>query len=191
MLRRHTHAVIAMGILLVAALPQPGCPNGEVVIFRDAGLEGAVRQALGKPLGFLTKGDLLGLRRLDARSLDVRRLDGLEFATNLTFLDLDSNQISDVTVLANLVNLQTLNLDSNEVFDITPLAGLLNLNVVSLFDNQVADVSALVTNARNGGLGFGDTVILDDRTIGQQARDVDIPTLRAFQVNVQLVVPAG
>lgn len=190
--------VILWAALIAFLAAGPGCPSpGTIVAFRDAGLEDAVRDALGQPFGFINAADMRRLTRLDARGREIRNLTGLEYAVNLTFLDLDTNDLSDLTPLANLTNLRTLILDSNHVFDIQPLAGLLNLDSLSLFDNQVGDIQALVANAANGGLGPGDVVTLDGSTMSDRALTVDIPLLEAplaeggYGVTVLLVEPAG
>ncbi len=175
--------------LVAAGVCFPGCPFLNPVFFRDAALERAIREELTHPLGFLTEDVLLQLETLDARGRGIRDLSGIEFCRNLIWLDLDTNSISDLTPLQNLTSLAILNLDSNEVTDISPLAGLLNLDGLSLFDNQVGDIGALVTNARDGGLGEGDWVILDDRHLSEVARVRDVPELAGRGVNVIVVVP--
>lgn len=182
---------LAVGLVLV------GCP--QAVYFADRALESAVRAELHKPFGPLTQQDLLSVINLDARNLGIRNLSGLEYCKNLAWLDLDTNTISNLKPLEQLGRpespfdspLTYLNLDSNQITDIMPLAGLLNLRQLSLFDNQVADIQALVTNAENGGLGPGDSVILDAATLNERAISVDIPTLLAFGVNVTAAVAAG
>jgi len=46
--------------------------------------------------------------------------------SNLTYLDLRYNKITDISPLANLSNLIRLYLDSNRITDISPLANLVN-----------------------------------------------------------------
>lgn len=184
-------------LALVVGLVLVGCPN--VVYFTDRALESAVRAELHKPFGPLTQQDLLSVVTLDARNLGIRDLSGIEYCKNLAWLDLDTNSVSNLKPLEQLGRpespfdspLTYLNLDSNQITDILPLAGLLNLRQLSLFDNQVADIQALVTNAENGGLGPGDSVILDAATLNERAINVDIPTLLAFGVNVTAAVEAG
>jgi len=174
-----------------------GCPP-DYVFFADDALESAIRAEIGKPLGFLTAGDLLDVFTLDARNLNIRYLNGLERCTNLEWVDLSGNQIADLRVFEDLRNpldplespVVYLNLNSNEITDITPLAGMLNLSGVLLFDNQVADLGPLVTNAELGGLGEGDYVVVDFNTLNEEALNVDIPTLQGFGVNVTQAVPA-
>lgn len=187
--------VTVLGMLLAMSVALVGCPGqGDIVIFKDSALEAAVRAELGQPLGFLSGAALRQLTRLDARGRGVRNLSGLEYATELEWLDLDTNRISDVTPLGNLLRLKMLNLDSNEVFDISPLQGLLELRSLSLFNNQVADISALVANAEVPG-GWGERpgvqVVLDYNTLSDKALNVDVPRLRTLGVNVVLAQPAG
>jgi Leucine-rich repeat (LRR) protein len=174
-----TLSLIGMTVLL------SGCPSNQAIIsIPDAALEAAIRAELGHPLGFLTRGDLLKLRQLDARSLGIQNLSGLEVATNLTFLDLSGNPISDISAIANLVNLLNLNLDGTDIFEISPLAGLTNLDSVSLCGSLVTDIQPLVTNSVNGGLGTGDFVNLTCDSLGDQANDFDIPFLESAGVNI-------
>jgi Leucine-rich repeat (LRR) protein len=81
-----------------------------------------------------------------------------------------------------------LNLDSNEITDITPLSGLLNLRELSLFNNQVADIKALVTNVEAGGAL--ESVVLDARTLSDEAVNVDIPVLESYGVQVSQATSA-
>jgi len=174
-----------------------GCPS-DVVFVPDTALDSAIRAEISKPLGMLTRTDMLGVQSLDARGLGIRNLSGIEYCSNLRWLDLDTNEISDLTPLEQLGRpedpfsspLVYLNLDDNQISDITPLAGMLNLQGLSLFNNQIADISPLVTNAKNGGLGEGDYIILDLSTLDEEAQNVDLPTLQDLGVRVYAVVPA-
>jgi Leucine-rich repeat (LRR) protein len=185
-------------LLFATVLPLTGCPS-DLIYIRDAGLDSAIRAEIGKPFGMLTRQDLLEVQTLDARNFGIRNLSGIEKCANLRWLDLDTNNVSDISPLEHLGRpddpfaspLVYVNLDSNEVNDLTPLAGLLNLQQVSLFDNQIANLSPLVTNAMNGGLGAGDSVIIDLNTLSDQALNVDIPTLQSLGVQVITVVPEG
>ncbi|MCC6694075.1 MAG: leucine-rich repeat domain-containing protein [Candidatus Hydrogenedentes bacterium] len=182
-----TNWIRRIGTTAVAALlvvSMAGCPATTIVVINDEVLDAAIRSALGQPLGFLTRADLLTLHSLDARDLNIRNLSGLEYCTNLTFLDLSGNPISDITPLATLVNLQSLNLDGTDVYDIAALAGLQNLDSVSLCGSLITDIQALVTNSVNGGLGPGDFVNVTCGALGDQAETFDIPFLEGEGVNV-------
>ena len=63
---------------------------------------------------------------------------------NLVSLELGYNQISDITALANLVGLSYLSLDSNQISDIGPLVineGIGDFDFVYLFNNPLNDIS--------------------------------------------------
>lgn len=86
---------------------------------------------------------------------DHYSLAGLQYATNLQKLDLQSadlntaetttirGDITDLTPLAQLHHLTTLNLLCNQITDITPLAGLPALKDLTLSYNAIADSSSL------------------------------------------------
>ena len=65
----------------------------------------------------------------------------LEKLTNLTFLNLEHNQIKDITPLAKLTNLTNLALSGNQISDITPLKKFTNLTDLYLSDNQISESS--------------------------------------------------
>ncbi|GMW03761.1 MAG: hypothetical protein AMXMBFR84_48950 [Candidatus Hydrogenedentota bacterium] len=180
LLKRLGGTALAVSMMLTMT----GCPLSFIVSFADPGLEAAVRQELGQPIGFVNRLDILRLRSLDAKGLSIRNLSGLEFATGLSFLDLSNNPVSDITPLTNLNNLKTLNLDQTSVFDLAPLAGLTQLNSLSVCGAAVTDIQALVTNAVVGGLGPGDFVNLQCDLLSNAAETVQVPSLQAFGVNV-------
>ena len=127
------------------------------VLFPDAGLDAAIREALGKAVqDKITTKELAKLVELDCYECGIQDLTGLEYVTNLTTLYLGSNQISDVSPLASLTNLYALNLDSNLISDVSPLASLTNLTTLYLTGNplDLNDIQAL----RNRGV----RVAIDD-----------------------------
>ena len=124
-------------------------PEG-VVLFKDANLEKAIRDALGIPTELLKKEDLAELETFqklnshDTPDKDkIKDISGLEYCTNLTYLTLDSNQLSDLSLLANLTNLATLSIDRNQLTDVSPLTNLANLTQLELQHNQLSDIGAL------------------------------------------------
>ncbi len=123
------------------------------VYFADANLKADVEAVLGKTNP--TPTDMLGLTSLWAQARGITDLTGLEYATNLTALDLSMNEISDLSPLAGLTNLTDLDLgDNHQIGDLAPLAGLTNLTDLGLAYNQISDLSPLagLTNLMNLGL---------------------------------------
>ena len=118
-------------------------PNALVNI-PDPELRAAITEALSKAQGdTITAADMQKLTRLFAGVQGIHDLTGLEFATNLTWLGLNYNQITDVSPLTGLKNLTHLYLNNNEITDVSPLTGLKNLTELGLRNNQITDVSPL------------------------------------------------
>ena len=102
--------------------------DGIPVDIPDANLRAAIEAELGLESGArITRAGLERLTRLGARWAGISDLQGLEFATSLTWLDLHGNEIADVSPLAGPANLTWLYLSENEIADVSPLAGLANL----------------------------------------------------------------
>ena len=96
-------------------------------------------------LGILdpTPTDMLALASLSCYHKGIVNLTGLEYATNLTRLDLRGNEISNISALSGLTNLTSLILFGNQISDISALSGLTNLTFLRLDHNQISDISAL------------------------------------------------
>ena len=109
----------------------------------DPSLSNRVCQTLGQPGGDLTSVDMLSLASLFAPGANIDTLSGLEWATNLTTLNLDNNAISDLTPLRSLWSLTSLSLYGNRITDLSPLAGLTNLSYLNLGHNPITNYAAL------------------------------------------------
>ena len=111
------------------------------------------------------------LTRLDLRSVwvptgaDYNRISNLlplSGLTNLRYLDLFSNDITDVSALSGLTNLTHLRLGWNEdITDISALAGLTNLERLDLRQTGITDISALAGLTRLQLLQLDNTKITD------------------------------
>ena len=130
-----------------------GTPNTAVDI-PDPLLRDAIAWQLGKNSSdTITGADMLTLTRLeDLAPTDaeadtdypvVEDLTGLEFAENLTVLQLGGNNISDISPLAGLTKLTVLGFSYNNISDVSPLAGLVNLEQLYLEESDISDISPL------------------------------------------------
>ena len=125
----------------------------QIVDIPDPNLHTAIAEIRGKaPDATISVADMLILIVLFAPRGNISDLTGIEHATNLTFLSLDStlvfedfikNSVSDLSPLAGLTNLTDLWLDSNSISDISALAGLTNLESLDLRNNSISDISPL------------------------------------------------
>ena len=81
--------------------PVSGTPEApRRITFSDANLQAVIAKILGKTSDApITEGDMARLTRLNAPNKAIRDLTGLEYATNLTWLNLHGNAISDIAPL--------------------------------------------------------------------------------------------
>ena len=158
----------------------------DAVVFRDMGLEAAVRSALRLSAHYpITAAAMATLTQLTATRKEITDLMGLEEATRLERLDLGDNEITDISLLSGLTNLENLDLADNQITDISVLLGLMNLETLDLRDNDVMDVSPLagLTSLRqlylrgneNLTTGLKQLVPLTDLRV-----DIDLPDPVAF-----------
>ena len=125
----------------------------------DANLRAAIKIAMGKASDAPITGFEMGfLSELEAPNSNIRDLTGLELASGLTNLDLgtefvsrvgyvNSNHISDFSLLSGLTNLTRLDLGGNSISDLSALSGAIsglpNLERLILDTNSISDVSAI------------------------------------------------
>ena len=88
---------------------------------------------------------LTKLTELNLEGNQLTDVSPLATLTGLTKLDLSYNQLTDVSPLATLTGLTTLYLASNQLTDVSPLATLTGLTELSLAVNKLTDVSPLAT----------------------------------------------
>jgi internalin A len=115
---------------------------GEYVTFKDAAVEQAVRDKLGKTTGKITVADVQSIYRLKLPQ-GVKGLADLKYLTNLEYLDAQQLGLKAVTDIGKLINLRVLYLQRNNISDISALKKLTKLEVLSLNGNQMVSISAL------------------------------------------------
>ena len=81
----------------------------------------------------------------------IKNLLGLENAVNLEKLDLNENEISDLSPIAKLNKLTKLSLIRNRISNLQPLSELTNLEYLDLYANKIEDISPLakLTNLKH------------------------------------------
>jgi Leucine-rich repeat (LRR) protein len=83
------------------------------------------------------------MKSLNCKSYKIRKLEGIEYLTNLQELNLVDNIIVDIDELSELKKLHTLNLNGNQIYDLRPLSVLSSLILLSLNNNKIEDVTPL------------------------------------------------
>jgi formylglycine-generating enzyme required for sulfatase activity len=123
-------SLLVLGGSLIATHAQISIP--------DPGLNAAVRETLGKPAGLFTQSDMLSLTNLEAPNRNVSSIAGLEAARNLVRLNLSGNQLTNLTLPAEMTKLTTLILDGNPLttFVLSELMATNLAPVVAALENQ-------------------------------------------------------
>jgi WD40 repeat protein len=117
------------------AAAAPECETS--AFFPDENLARVIRNALGKrPEEATYEADLESLTELVAIAEGIVDLSGLNYAVNLTQLDLYGNEITDISVLAELPNLIRIDLEGNPL-DMSPGSEAMEV-IQTLLDRGVA-----------------------------------------------------
>ena len=129
--------------------------KGEEITIPDVHLRAVIEDSLNKTRGeAITAAEMATLTRLEAPNSRVRDLTGIEYATELTVLNLgavfingthiNSNDISDISPLSGLTRLTELYLHRNRIRDISPLSDLTALETLDVSANfHISDISPL------------------------------------------------
>ena len=125
---------------------------------------------------------LVNLTYLNLNGTNISDISPVAGLTNLTWLGLAKNNISDISPLAGLTNLTFLNLTRNYITDLAFLSDLTNLTELRLQNNWISDLSPLVTNT---GLGGGDEVLLNDNPLSSVSIKTYVPALQSRGVTVE------
>ncbi|MGD6990954.1 cell wall-binding repeat-containing protein [Sutcliffiella horikoshii] len=139
MLKSKFFVVVLAFIFVLSSLATP-VANASGSFFTDINLEQAVMDSL--EVNELDENSFADFIELHGSDYRIDSLEGLEtYGTNLEFVLLDSNNISDLTPLTNLKQIQHLELSLNNIENIKPLSGL-NETFLSLGYNNISDISA-------------------------------------------------
>ena len=110
----------------------------------DDALRAAIKVQLELPAAAkLTRAVMKKLTTLEAGLRGINNLRGLQYAENLTALNLEGNAIKDLTPLEPLLKLTSLDLSGNAVSDLTPLEELTTLETLDLSGNAISNLAPL------------------------------------------------
>lgn len=110
----------------------------------DTKLEAAIRSALKLPTAPIYPEDLKKLTVLSVPKQNILELDGLEYAVNLTGLNLSENPIRDYSALSKLLKLQKLELSHCPIGDLQPFSKLTGLKELDLLGSSVKDLEPIL-----------------------------------------------
>ena len=140
----------------------PPVISGSVVHIPDPNLRAVIAEELGKsPNALITAEEMARLGRLDVPNRGIQDLTGLQFATNLRLLNLNWNQVSDLSPIAGLIELRDLWIHDNLLSDISPVRGLTNLTRLEFDESTVSDISPVRGLTNLTYLEFDHTLVSD------------------------------
>ena len=129
---------------LPPVVQRPELIPGESVDIPDPNLRAAIAEALGKaPLAPITIADMEMLKKLYVENVEIKDLNGLQFAINLEILELEGNLIEDISPIAGLAQLELLIISRNPISDLSPVKGLKNLKSLEISGPSIFDLSPL------------------------------------------------
>lgn len=115
-------------------------PN-TVIEIPDANLRDVIEETLGT--AEITTTSIEMLDALKANHLNIRSLDGLQFAVNLRELWISGNPITDLSPLSGCVNLEGIGAWHVPITDLSPLAGLVKLRWLEFVEGKIVDLTPL------------------------------------------------
>ena len=136
---------------VLALLPSP-----ETISIPDPNLAALIRDTLDlAPDAPITQLNMLGLTRLESTMpLEITTLKGLEHATQLRTLYLNSAQITDLTPISKLEYLVSLIIPGNQGTDISQLSKFKYLTILNIENNGISDITPLKDLTRLRDLGI-------------------------------------
>ena len=155
----------------------------------DIYLEARIRYRLSYKEGALNVDELQLTDSLPSpgfhiKNYKIKILKGIEYCTNLTYLALGLESITDLTPLSNLSKLEYLNLNQNyTIEDISPIYNLVNLKTLIIYSNPIKDISWL-GNLTN--LTYLDILDIPISDISSLSNLVNLETLYASGVGVKV-----
>ena len=138
----------------------------EIVNIPDINLKKAINKQLSQPENSdITKQQLESIKSLISENSKITSIEGIENCTNLTILNLNGNNIQDISYLKNLNKLETLRLNKNNISDLNPLKNLINLKNLDLGINKISNIEPLSSLVNLNILELGLNKISDLRPL--------------------------
>lgn len=112
----------------------------------DSGLRRALEEVFGKSSGDIITQEKMGadsFKIFSASGRNISNLSGLEYATSLQYVYLESNSISDISPLSDLTSLEHLHLEHNQISDLSPLSNITTLQSLNISYNNLTGLDGL------------------------------------------------
>lgn len=157
-------------LLLVCVGISSATPLAAEDLFPDKGLESAVRKEVfakrynEEPL---TAEDVKNISQVHGKGLEIKSLAGLEHCVAVQEIDLENNQIEDLSQLSGLKLLQSINLAGNQIQSVEPLKDLDRVQYLELSRNKISDIAPLAKMSNMRSLYLSDNQIQSIEVVEQ------------------------
>jgi internalin A len=134
----------AMIAIVSMAAQFPNCWAEDV--FPDKNLEAAVRREVFEKRNNtepITAEDVKNISQVVGKGKGIKSLEGLQHCKAMMKLDLENNEIVDLTPIKELKLLQSIDLSTNKIESLEPISLLINSQYLQLSKNAIADVTPL------------------------------------------------
>lgn len=164
------------------------------IVIPDEKLASEIKNKLGiNKEGKLTKRILGHIYELRANNLDIESIEGLQYAINLTTLELVGNKIKDIKPLEALEKLDSLSISGNRILDLSPIKGKeiknisavdqeIILDEVNVNDEDTYEFNMPILKGTNGEIITVDRVLFNDGIVKQWN------TVRDNKANIKISV---
>ena len=115
---------------------------------------------------------------LNIENNNVKDISVLSPLRSLSWIDLGNNQVSNIEDLSTLKTLSSLNISKNEISNIDPLSKATNLAWLSIANNQIRDLSPLNSLPKLRHL------VIEGNAFNQQTRRIHIPRFKSRGITV-------
>jgi len=128
----------------------------------DKNLEAAVRREVFEKrynTEPLTADDVKNISQVVGKGKGIKSLEGLQHCKALMKIDLEKNEIVDLSPIKDLKQLQYVDLSSNKIEKLDPIAGLVQSQYLQFSKNAISDLSPLREMSNLRSLYFADNQI--------------------------------
>ncbi len=94
----------------------------------------------------ITQNDMVNISELELENKGIKDITGLEYATNMTYVNLADNEITDISPINGLSNLEDVIFTGNKIQDLTKIKDILTDGTFRFYlfkDNQITDLTGL------------------------------------------------
>ena len=163
-MRRHLALIASAALVLASAGLAVPTAQAATTVVPDPQFAACLNQLFyldQNPDADISASQLEGLTQVvvNCSGYGISSLEGAQYLTNVTQLQVEMNHISDITPVIGLHNLEYLYLSDNQISSLPDLSAMTSLYVLYLAGNQLTDITGLAGLTNLSYLGLNDNQI--------------------------------